>query len=257
MQRDSSTPAPNPTLIQRIFYPTGTSAYSVFMEYFRVIFTAVLIAIVFRTFVASPYKIPSSSMVPTLLIGDYLFVSKYIYGIPIPFSGGERWHETSPHRGDVVVFETSLNGTPTENYIKRVIGLPGDMVSYQHKQLFINGQPIQLDDAGKDVYANTHETITAARYIEHLGDIEHSIILRADRPGQDVAPMRVPPDHYIVMGDNRDSSYDSRYWHYPSWSFVDKHDIVGRAEFIFWSWDQHFKPRFSRMFTTLHPKPEK
>lgn len=240
-----------PSLFSRMFYPEKDGPYKVFMEYARVIAVALFIAFFFRTFVASPYKIPSSSMMPTLLVGDYLFVSKYTYGLPLLFTDGQRWHKTMPKRGDIIVFKKHLPNGGEQNYIKRVIGVPGDMVAYKNKQIILNGEPLNLEEVGPHSYNYHDKTVDTMRFNEHLDGFKHSVLLRGDEPGQDVDAMRVPANHLVVMGDNRDSSYDSRFWYYPSWGFVSMDDVVGRAEFIFWSWTEKFKPRFERIGDTL------
>jgi len=243
-----------PSLYQRMFYPQHEGPYKIFMEYARVIFVALLIAFVFRTFVASPYKIPSSSMMPTLLVGDYLFVSKYSYGLPLLFTDGQRLHKTLPERGDIVVFKKHLPNGSEQNYIKRVIAVPGDMIAYKNKQVILNNAPLSLEYVGAHRYDYRGATINTERFAETIDGAQHPVLHQAEQ-GQDVEPMRVPPNHLVVMGDNRDASYDSRFWHYPSWGYVPMNDVVGRAEFIFWSWNEYMKPRLGRIATSLR-KPE-
>lgn len=243
-----------PSLYKRMFYPENEGPYKVFMEYARVIFVALIIAFVFRTFVASPYKIPSSSMMPTLLVGDYLFVSKYSYGLPLLFTDGQRLDKKLPERGDIVVFKKHLPNGSEQNYIKRVIAVGGDMIAYKNKQIILNDTPLNLEYAGAHRYDYRGESINTERFTETLGGVQHPVLHQADQ-GQDVAPMRVPPNHLVVMGDNRDSSYDSRFWHYPAWGYVPMNDVVGRAEFIFWSWNERMKPRLERIATSLR-KPK-
>lgn len=250
----SSKQTQMPSLYKRMLYPQNDGPYKVFMEYARVIFVALLIAFVFRTFVASPYKIPSSSMMPTLLVGDYLFVSKYSYGLPLLFTDGQRLNKTLPKRGDIVVFKKHLPNGSEQNYIKRVIAVPGDMIAYRNKQVILNDTPVQLEPVGPHAYDYRGETIHTERFKEILDGFEHPVLHQTE-DGQDLEPMRVPPNHLIVMGDNRDSSYDSRFWHYPAWGYVPMNDVVGRAEFIFWSWNEHMKPRLDRIATSLR-KPK-
>ncbi len=242
-----------PSLFQRVFYPEADGPYKIFMEYTRVIVVALTIALVFRTFIASPYKIPSSSMMPTLLVGDYLFVSKYSYGLPVPFSNGERLNEVSPQRGDIVVFKKHLPMGGMQNYIKRVVAVPGDIIAYKDKTIILNEEPLSSELLGGHKYTYNNETVDTDKYKETLNGTTYIKLLQ-DTLGQDVAPMRVPVGHFVVIGDNRDSSYDSRYWHYPSWGFVPMSDIVGRAEFLFWSWGKNMKPRFDRIGESLRPK---
>ena len=238
-----------PSLYQRMFYPQHEGPYKIFMEYARVIFVALLIAFVFRTFVASPYKIPSSSMMPTLLIGDFLFVNKFTYGTHIPFTE-LRFAEEDPKRGDIVVFRKSLAGQPVTNYIKRVIGVPGDKIAYRDKHLYINDQKMTQKEVGPFSYEDEGRSIHSTVYIETLVDSDHQI-LKDPGQGEHVFSTVVPEGKFAVVGDNRDNSFDSRAWNRPYWSFIDKTEVVGRAEFLFWSWDSHFVPRFERIFGTL------
>lgn len=239
--------------IKNIFYPEKPSGYKVFMEYVRVIAVAGLLAFSFRTFITSPYKIPSSSMMPTLLVGDFLFVSKFTYGLPIPFSGGKRLFASPPEKGDIIVFEKKLPLGGYQNTIKRVVALPGDKISFNNQTLSVNGVEATFKGGstyayhydGKDIKANLRE--------EHLSGVYYQTLIRTPY-GQNVPEMQVPQGHVVVVGDNRDSSYDSRFWHYPSWGFVPLEDIVGRAEFIFWSWEKSLKPRLERIGTSLHPQ---
>ena len=243
-----------PNLYRRVFFPSRAGGYKVFMEYARVIGFALIIAMLFRSFVASPYKIPSSSMMPTLLVGDYLFVSKYSYGTHVPFTnisfGGE-----APQRADVVVFKKELPMGGTQNYIKRVIAVPGDKIAFRDQSVFLNGTPLKTELSDTYNYHYHGEDISAQLIKEQLNGREYLTLVQNDE-GQDVSAMRVPEGHYVLMGDNRDSSYDSRFWHHPSWGFVSMDAIVGRAEFIFWSWDENMMPRFGRIGTSLRAQEQ-
>ena len=189
---------------------------SVFREYFEAICVAILLALFIRTFVVQAFKIPSGSMLPTLLIGDHLLVNKFIYGIRVPFTGKILIPIESPKRGDVVVFRFPKDRSV--DYIKRVIGTPGDTVQIINKKVFINGKPI------KDPHAY----------------FSSSVVLSASAsPRDNFGPILVPEKHIFVMGDNRDNSYDSRFW-----GFVDQRDILGKAFILYWSWDID-KPLFS------------
>lgn len=244
-----------PGLYKRIFFPTAPGGYKVFMEYARVIGFALVIALLFRGFVASPYKIPSSSMMPTLLVGDYLFVSKYSYGVPIPFSGGERMGEQMPRRGDIVVFKKELPMGGSQNYIKRVMAIPGDKIAFRDQKVYLNDEELTTEVVDSYNYHYHGEDIKAQLIKERLGSIEYLTLVQ-NKQGQDVSAMRVPEGHFVLMGDNRDASYDSRFWHYPSWGYVNMDAIVGRAEFIFWSWDESMMPRFDRIGTSLRAKEQ-
>ena len=189
---------------------------SVFREYFEAICVAILLALFIRTFVVQAFKIPSGSMLPTLLIGDHLLVNKFIYGIRVPFTGKVVIPIKSPERGDVVVFRFPKDRSI--DYIKRVVGTPGDKVEIKDKKVFINGKPI----------------------IESHAHFSTSAVLKADEnPRDNFGPIVVPEQHIFVMGDNRDNSYDSRFW-----GFVDQKDVLGKAFILYWSWDID-KPLFS------------
>lgn len=189
---------------------------SIFREYFEAFFIAILLALFIRTFIVQAFKIPSGSMLPTLLIGDHLLVNKFIYGIRVPFSGKILVPVKEPNRGDVVVFKFPRDRSV--DYIKRVVGIPGDTVVIKDKKVFINGKP--ADD--------THAHLSSP-----------SILDASASPRDNLGPIIVPDDHIFVMGDNRDNSYDSRFW-----GFVDNRDILGKAFILYWSWDIK-KPLFS------------
>ncbi|WP_407929074.1 signal peptidase I [Desulfomarina profundi] len=185
------------------------SSKSVFREYFEAIVIAVLLALFIRTFVVQAFKIPSGSMLPTLQIGDHLLVNKFIYGIKVPFSGKMIVPFKKISRGDVVVFRFPKDRSV--DYIKRVIGTPGDTVEIKNKQVFVNGEPI--DDP--------HAHISSS-----------AILDKKVSPRDNFGPILVPEDRIFVMGDNRDNSYDSRFW-----GFVDQKDVLGKAFILYWSWD--------------------
>ena len=209
-------------------------------ETIKPVIYAVLIALVIRTVAYEPFNIPSGSMIPTLLVGDYLFVSKFSYGysryslpwaVPI-FSG--RIFFTPPKRGDVVVFK--LPRDPKVDYIKRVIGLPGDRIQVIRGVLNINGQPVKLKRAGDYVTDEDGYETRTAEYIETLPDgVSHPILkLTDDGPLNNTGEYVVPPGEYFMMGDNRDNSLDSRT---TQVGYVPAENLVGRAEFLFFSTD--------------------
>ena len=197
---------------------------SLIVEYGKSFFPILLAVFIIRSFIIEPFKIPSGSMMPTLISGDFIAVNKFCYGIRLPV-----WNKTlvalgKPNRGDVFVFHYPKN--PSIDYIKRVIGLPGDEIRYENKQLFINGKLINRIIHQKYSYAfNENDMIDAKEFIETLGDSEHSMLIH-DIPSEDYN-FNVPEGHYFAMGDNRDNSSDSRVW-----GFVPDELLVGKAFFI-------------------------
>ena len=226
---------------------------------------AVLIALVFRTVLAEPFNIPSGSMIPTLLVGDYLFVTKYSYGYSkhsFPFSPPlfeGRIFEKQPKRGDVVVFK--LPSDNTTDYIKRLVGLPGDRIQVIKGVLYVNGEAVKRDWKMSYIYrkSSISGTTRADEYVETLpGGVRHAIIEETDEGRADNTEVFVvPPGNFFAMGDNRDNSEDSRF----SVGFVPAENLVGRAEFIFfsyesgpriwevWKWPQAI--RFDRIFQAI------
>lgn len=189
-------------------------------EYAESIIVAVILALIIRTFIVQAFKIPSGSMEDTLLIGDHLLVCKFLYGTKIPFTDTKILKIRDPKRGDVIVFEYPED--PSKDFIKRVVGLPGDVVEGIDKKVLVNGKP----------YENPH--------VVHK---ETDIIPKAQNPRDTFGPITVPPDSYFVMGDNRDRSYDSRFW-----GFVKSPKIKGLAFIKYWSWDsEKFRVRFKNI----------
>jgi len=186
-------------------------------EYAESIAIAILLALVIRTFLVQAFKIPSGSMEDTLVIGDHLLVSKFIYGTKIPLSDKRVLTLRDPRRGDVIVFEYPED--PSKDFIKRVVGIPGDVVEGKDKKVFVNGTH----------YQNPHEV--------HK---EKDIIPKEMNPRDSFGPITVPENSYFCMGDNRDRSYDSRFW-----KFVRRDQIKGLAFIKYWSWDREkLRPRF-------------
>ncbi len=202
------------------------------VEYARTFFPVIFVVFVLRAFVAEPFTIPSGSMLPTLVPGDYILVNKFSYGIRLPILDVKLVPLGEPRRGDVVVFRYPEN--PSTNFIKRVIGLPGDDVVYRDKKLIINGKPMpQAPDTPFQLRESGERLAQMKRWIETLDGVHHDILTD---PGSYAAPpleFHVPPGHYFVMGDNRDRSNDSRYW-----GFVPEQNLIGRAFFIWFSYDR-------------------
>jgi signal peptidase I len=193
-------------------------------EYVEAILLAIVIAFFIRTFVIQAYKIPSGSMKPTLLIGDHILVSKFNYGVKLPFVRSTLIPVGSPKRGDIVVFIYPEDRS--KDFIKRLVGLPGDTVEVRDKQILLNGQP----------WKETHGV--------HSDSL---VIPGAVQPRDNFGPVKVPEGSLFVMGDNRDESYDSRFW-----GFVDMKDVLGKALIIYWSWNQEdFSVRWGRIGTLL------
>lgn len=226
----------------------------VLVEYCRSFFPVIFLVLGVRSFLAEPFRIPSSSMMPTLLIGDFILVNKYAYGLRIPVTNAKVLAVGEPARGDVIVFRYPGMGPDDpargSDYIKRVIGLPGDEIAYRGKVVYVNGKPVAQEDLG--VYQGTgagQDMSGAALKKEDLPQAPHEIL---QRPGNGFFPPRegawqVPPGHYFVLGDNRDNSQDSRYW-----GFVPEGNLVGRAFLIWMNWDgKNGGVDFSRIGTVI------
>lgn len=193
-------------------------------EYTKAIATALVLALIIRTFVVQAFKIPSGSMLPTLLVGDHILVNKFIYGVKIPFTDKRILQFTKPKRGDIIVFRYPED--PSRDFIKRVIAVEGDIVGGMNKKVVVNRQ------------------ILNEPYVQHTDNSPIGNVSQRDNFG----PFIVPKNKYFVMGDNRDQSYDSRFWGY-----VDIKDIKGKAFIIYWSWDGKKKlPRLNRIGKLIH-----
>lgn len=206
----------------------------ILIDYARSFFPVIFIVLLLRSFLVEPFRIPSGSMMPTLLIGDFILVNKYAYGVRLPVINKKIIPMGEPKRGDIVVFRFPQD--PSIDYIKRVIGLPGDRITYIDKKLAVNGSPVQQTPLATYLGQGKGSTMTGAELLsEDLQGIKHDILVvegHLSREGEFV----VPPDHYFVMGDNRDNSNDSRYW-----GTVPEENLVGRAFFIWmnWDWENH------------------
>lgn len=201
------------------------------IEYSRSLFPVLLIVLLLRSFIVEPFRIPSGSMMPTLLVGDFILVNKYSYGLRLPVADTKIVGVSEPERGDVVVFRYPKN--PSTDYIKRVIGLPGDRVRYQKKQLFINGIAIKQSSFESYVGVGSGVTMSGASLRdEQLFDVNHQILVEANKGLFEGMEFMVPEGNYFVMGDNRDNSNDSRYW-----GFVPEENLVGRAFMVWMNWD--------------------
>ena len=204
-------------------------------------FPIILAVFLLRSFAFEPYKIPSGSMLPTLFVGDFILVNKYTYGIRLPVINKKIVEVNQPQRGDVMVFRWPVD--PSVDYIKRVVGVPGDEIAYVNKRLTINGKELPVQPDGD--FLDKDKALSIPRYKEKLDTVEHNILIDKDAPAfisqifqypyadkchynESGVRCEVPAGHYFMMGDNRDNSQDSRYW-----GFVPDENIVGKA-FMIW-----------------------
>ncbi|MFW5431547.1 MAG: signal peptidase I [Methylophilaceae bacterium] len=221
------------------------------VEYAKSFFPVILLVFLIRSFLAEPFKIPSGSMLPTLLAGDYILVNKYTYGLRLPVLNTVFIDISQPKHGDVAVFHFPPN--PKIDYIKRVVGLPGDRIQYQDKRLVINGTLLEVTEFDAADYKMQGESIIRAHHLrEQLPGAQHDILVH-DIPNRyepntlgdellNGETIVVPDDHYFVMGDNRDNSSDSRVW-----GFVPNQNLVGKAFFIWFNFDE-----FARIGNSIH-----
>jgi signal peptidase I len=236
------------------------------VEYARSFFPVILIVLLFRSFIAEPFKIPSGSMMPTLLVGDFVLVNKFAYGLRLPVLNTKFIEIGEPRRGDVFVFVNpgftctsagkevrsakacgdSIVPVPKMNYIKRVIGLPGDTITYRNRILYVNGKEIPQSYVGPFVGSgNEGQRMSGAEVKqEMLPGVEHQILQAPMfQPGRE-GEWQVPAGQYFAMGDNRDNSEDSRYW-----GFVPEENLVGRAFVVWMNWDSGID--FKRLGTLI------
>lgn len=200
------------------------------VEYAKSFFPVILAVLLLRSFLIEPFRIPSGSMMPTLLVGDFILVNKYRYGIRLPVLNKKVYELDEPERGDVVVFRFPKD--PGVDYIKRVVGVPGDHVVYRDKTLFINGEKIAQIPQGNYIGMGSGLSMSGADLRrEDLTGVKHDILVVPKIRGVN-SDVVVPEGHYFVMGDNRDNSNDSRYW-----GFVPEENLVGKAFMIWMNWD--------------------
>lgn len=210
----------------------------VVVEYARSFFPVILIVLLIRSFLFEPFRIPSDSMMPTLLDGDFIFVNKFSYGLRLPVMNLKLVSIGDPQRGDVIVFR--LPKDPATNYIKRLVGLPGDHVVVRGQNLYINGERVKVDLDG--IY-HGHGHDGAQLATEHLGQADHQVLFLPDRYTRDYDRV-VPAGEYFFMGDNRDNSRDSRF---SEVGFVPERNLVGKAVRIWLNWDLPAAPIWDRI----------
>ena len=226
-------------LVLRKRRPAGAEE-PMLVEYSKSFFPVILVVFLIRSFIVEPFKIPSGSMMPTLLAGDFILVNKFAYGLRVPILNNTFFEIGHPQRGDVFVFHYPPD--PSIDYIKRVVGVPGDKIAYRDKQLYVNGKKLDVEFADDYQYVGSGlNMVYAKRYREELGGKKHDILIEEDTIVVD-AEVEVPPGHYFAMGDNRDNSRDSRVW-----GFVPENNLVGRAFFIWWNFDN-----FGRIGNTIN-----
>lgn len=208
------------------------------VEYAKSFFPVFFIVLLLRSFIAEPFRIPSGSMMPTLLVGDFILVNKFAYGVRLPVTKTKMIELDTPESGDVVVFRYPMS--PSIDYIKRIVGVPGDKISYKGKTPYINGGPLSISTLGPyEAIGSGMRAQGAIEGLEQLGDTEHSILVYPRAPDFNAGcqfledrEVIVPEGHYFVMGDNRDDSNDSR-----CWGLVPDTNLVGKAFVVWMSWD--------------------
>ncbi len=222
----------------------------IIIDYARSFFPVLLIVFLLRSFLFEPFRIPTGSLEPTLLIGDFILVNKFAYGIRLPVMHRKISPVGDIKRGDIIVFRFPPN--PSVDYIKRVIGVPGDHISYVNKVLTVNGQVMPQTLMGQETDRGEDGSVwTVEKKQENFFGIQHFIYDVPDRPSDDFKNVVVPPGEYFAMGDNRDDSADSRYW-----GFVPDQNIIGKASLVWLSWDANadllHKIRWNRIGKNIH-----
>lgn len=203
------------------------------IEYARAFFPVLLLVFLIRSFVAQPYRVPTGSLEPTVIPGDFIFVNQYDYGLRFPVWDKQLVSVGKPDRGQIGLFYYPVNHAIT--FVKRVIGLPGDHISYIDKVLYINGKKQTQTLVGDVTRVNDFgQLVTYQKYQENLDGVKHDIFVRSDVPANNFYNVVVPKGHYFMMGDNRDESDDSRYW-----GAVPDKDFIGRALLIWMSWNSN------------------
>ena len=201
----------------------------------RSLFSVFIIVFFLRTFLVGNFMIPTASMTPTLPVGDFIFVNKTAYGVRAPFSNLTMIPMGKPQRGDITVFHYPVN--PDVDFVKRVVGMPGDVISYKDKMLTINGKKLNYTDCDRDAENYYNQSLAGGSgdtvCTEDLLGVKHQVDWVESSPAKNFEGLKVPAGHYFMMGDNRDNSEDSRYW-----GFVPEKDLVGKAKVVWMSWDK-------------------
>lgn len=222
----------------------------VVIEYARSFFPVLLLVLIIRSFIFQPYRVPSSSLVPTILPGDFIAVKQYEYGLRLPVLNTKIVNVSEPKRGQIFLFRYPVN--PSVTFVKRVIGVPGDHIEYKNKVLYINGVKAEQKLLEPTHYIDENGVYyTVNRIEENLDGVKHQIFVQPEGGETQDIDVVVPPGHYFAMGDNRDDSGDSR-----SWGFVPEENLIGQAFWIFMSWDGNAdgldKIRWKRIGMGIH-----
>ncbi len=210
------------------------------IEFSHSFFPVFLIVFIIRSFIVQPYRVPTGSLEPTVLPNDFLLVTQYSYGLRLPITNTRFIKISDPKRGEIAVFHFPPD--PSVDYVKRIVGLPGDHIVYRHKTLYVNGVKAQQTYVGPAIDYEPEGDIEVKLYEEDLMGVKHPILVNPNTTENHAYDLIVPPGMYFAMGDNRDGSYDSRYW-----GFVPEENLVGRAQYILLSYDNQAKKlRWSR-----------
>jgi signal peptidase I len=221
-------------------------AYPIVIEYARSFFPMLLLVWAIRSFLIQPYRVPSGSLEPTILPGDFIVVNQFAYGLRFPVFNTKFLNISEPKQGDIALFRYPKN--PSIIYVKRVIGLPGDHVAYRNKVLTINGTRMNQIPLGMDLDEEGKFSIPVQVRIEKLGDVVHKIFIRPGYKEWEDIDIVVPKNSYFMMGDNRDSSEDGR-----AWGFVPEENLIGKAFGTWMSWDsENMDVRWSRIGKGIH-----
>ncbi len=211
--------------------PSGRSSLPLVVDYSRSFFLVLLLVLVLRSFIIQPYRVPTGSLEPTIMPGDFILVKQYEYGMRLPVWDHEVVAVNQPKRGQIALFHDPVNWTL--NFVKRVVGVPGDDISYINKVFFINGKEMKQSFVKKGYDIEPGQDSTPVKVMqENLMGVKHEILINTARPSADFYHLRIPKGYYMMVGDNRDNSDDSRYW-----GLVPEQNFIGQAFMVWMSWN--------------------